>query len=74
MSRIRIFLVALALSGMAIGAAVARIPPVGSGWYEYTYYDSNNAAVGGRYTDCTGHTAYWGASSGARMKLTTGPC
>ncbi|WP_407351209.1 DUF6289 family protein [Luteimonas sp. R10] len=76
MSRTRVFVLALAMSATAFGVAIAKEPPDGPGgsWIEYTYYDANGVAIGGRWKDCTGHIATWGASSGSRTEVTTGPC
>lgn len=77
MSRTRIFVAAFALAtAAAFGVAVANEPPDGPGgsWIEYTYYDASGVAIGGKWKDCTGHIATWGASHGARTEVTRGPC
>ena len=77
MSRNRIFAAALALTATAgYGVAVANEPPDGPGgyWIEYTYYDAAGTAIGGKWKDCTGHIATWGAAHGARTEVTRGPC
>lgn len=70
----KILLAALCM-GVATGAAIARIPPVGSGWQEWTYYNASGTAIGGRLYDCNGQTYRWGTSTGyATMEITNGPC
>lgn len=40
--------------------ALIELPCDGSRTWEYTYYDANDNAVGGRWCDCYGHIATWG--------------
>lgn len=69
MSRTHVSVLALALSAAAFGAAVAKEPPDGPGGarIEYTSYDANGIAIGGRWKDCTGHIAI-GAPRAARAR------
>lgn len=66
---------AIVAGTLIIGGAIARVPPVGQGWQEWTYYNASGQAIGGKLYDCDGITRTWGTSSGAAdLEITNGPC
>lgn len=69
------WMLALIAGALIIGSAIAKVPPVGQGWQEWTYYGANGQAIGGKLYDCDGITRTWGTSAGAAdMEITSGPC
>ena len=64
----------IAGSAMAAGSVLTDADgnPV---WQNVTYYGSTGAAIGGRYTDCSGKVTSWGTKSGSvGTQYENGPC
>lgn len=70
----RILLIAASLSVLAFGVSPARVPPTGSGWIEYQYYDDAGNLVGARLIDCNGDVSIYGVLQGSRIEVAQGSC